>query len=161
MFDFGGLRIMVKVIKLEHNDVTKFSKEFDKRAKSGNVDKLFVRIADTAMENTIVEAEKRSLVYSGELKKAWRRNIEDTEKVNGSYSKTATNKAHNPRAEQAGYTPYYAKFIELGHKKVGWRKDTHAVPMLSGQAGAEENTLSKLPKIVDDEIKKFFGGLLD
>lgn len=152
---------MAKVIKLEHKDVTKFSKEFNKRVKPKSIDNLFISIADTAMENTIVEAEKRSLVYSGELKKAWRRDIEKTEKVNNAYSKTATNKAHNPRAEQAGYTPYYAKFIELGHKKVGWRKDTHAVPMLSGQAGAEEDTLSKLPKIVDDEIKKFFGGLFE
>ena len=150
---------MAKAIKLEHKDVTKFAKEFDKRAKSGNVDKLFVKIADIAMENTISVAEERSLYRSGELKKAWRRNIEDTEKVNGSYSKTATNKARNPRATQM--SQYYAKYIELGHKKVPWRNDTRAVPMLSGQAGAEENTLSKLPKIVDDEIKKFFGGLLD
>lgn len=148
---------MGNAVKFEYDDVKKFSKEFNKRNNSKRIDDLFVRIADTAMENTISVAEKRSLERSGELKKAWRRDIEKTEKINGSYSKTATNKARNPRAKQM--TQYYAKFIELGHKKVPWRNDTRAVPMLSGQAGAEEDTLDKLPKIVDDEIKNFFGGL--
>lgn len=150
---------MGKVIKFEYQDVKNFSKEFRKQTGKRNVDAMFRKICDVAMENTISVAEERSLVKTGELKSSWREDVKKTKKSGNLYSKMAINKAYNPRAKKAGMTPYYASFIEEGHEKVPWRKDTHAVPMLTGQSGAEENTRRKLQEIVDKEINKLFGGL--
>lgn len=147
---------MGKSVKFEYDDVKNFSKEFRKKTSKRSVDAMCRNICDIAMENTISEAENKTIVYSGELKDAWRRNIGKTKKTNGVYSKTAINKAYNQNAKNAGYTPYYALFIELGHKKVGWRKDTHGIHMLRD---AEENTLNKLQEIVDGEINELLGGI--
>lgn len=149
---------MGKVLELRYKDVENFAKGLNRKTKRGT-DRLFINVVDTAMENTIKIAEERSLKWSGELKESWRKNIEPTQKVGKKYSKKATNEAFNERAEEAGMEGHYASFIEEGHKKVPWRKNTFAVPMLSGVNGAEVDTERKLQQIADNEVKKFFGGL--
>lgn len=147
---------MGKVIQIEYKDVKNFSKELRKRSGKRNVDNMFRKIGNVALENTIDEAEKRTPVWTGELKSSWRKNVKSARKQKGEFVATATNKAYNEEAKEVGMNPYYASFVEEGHKKVPWRKRTHGVHML---AEAEEDTRRNMEKIVDKEIKELFGGL--
>ena len=149
---------MGKFIQFEYDDVKKFAKDLNKRAGVRNVDSTFRKICDVAMENTLDEAEKRTPVWTGELKSSWRKNVKSAKKQSGSFIATATNKAYNEEAKAVGMDPYYAEFVEEGHKKVPWRKRTHGVHML---AEAEEDTRRKMEKIITDEMKKLLGGLFD
>lgn len=152
---------MTKICELQYKDVKDFAKGLNRKTKRGT-DRLFINIVDTAMENTTTNAKQfvaqRTDRYSGELEDGWGKKavVEPTERKGKSYVKSVTNAAFNPRAEEAGKDGYYAEFVEEGHKKVPWRAGTHAIHALSD---AEEDTEHKLQQIVDDEVKKFFGGL--
>lgn len=145
---------MGEVVKFEYNDVTKFHKELGKRI--NDVDDTFERIVKRAMENTLREAEKETPVKTGELKSSWRRDVEKPKRDGKHFSQTATNNAFNEEAAAVNMEGYYASFVEEGHKPVPWRKNTHGIHML---AEAEIDTECKLPKIVDEEIRKLLGGL--
>lgn len=149
---------MVKLIQFEYKDVKDFSKTLNKRVGSQNVDQAFKNICDVVLENTLSEAEKRTPVWTGELKKSWRKNVKRTKKDGKTFSKIAINKAYNEEADAMGMDPYYAEFVEEGHKKVPWRKRTHGVHML---AEAEEDTRRKMEKMVENEMKKLLGGLFE
>lgn len=149
---------MGKLIQFEYKDVKDFSKEFKKRVGVRNVNSAFKNVCNNALENTLDEAEKRTPVQTGELKSSWRKNIKVARRRGESFSATAVNKAFNEEAKVAGMDPYYAEYVEEGHKKVPWRKRTHGVHML---AEAEEDTRRKLPEIIENEMKKLLGGLFE
>lgn len=149
---------MGKVLRFEYKELKDFKKEFSKRVGKRNVDGMFKTIANKALENTLSEAEKLTPVLTGELKTSWRKNVKSARKSKGDIVATAVNKAYNEEAKAAHMDPYYAEYVEEGHKKVPWRKRTHGVHML---AKAEIDTERKLQGIVNDEIKKLFGGLFD
>ena len=147
---------MGKLLEIKYDDVERFSCALKGRSKK--IDDVFINICDVAMENTLTEAEKRTPVRTGRLKKAWRNNVEGVGESGDKFSEKATNDAFNWQAALLFMDPHYAEFVEKGHKKVPWRKSTRGVHML---ANAEEDTQNKMEKFVDDEIKKFFGGLFD
>ena len=150
---------MGNILTLKYDEVVKFSKALDKRIK--NVDKAFENVVERGMENTLKEAEKDTPVRTGELKSSWRKDVEVTRQKGRLYIKEAENRAYNEEAaEYFGNDDmgYYAKYVEKGHAPVPWRKSTHGVHML---ANAEIDTERELQGIVDDEIKKLFGGLFD
>lgn len=153
---------MAKILKFEYKEVKEFRKEFRKRTGQRNVDKSLKNICNDALENTTSIAKelvtKRTKRYSGELEDGWgdKAVIQKARKTKGEFVASATNKAFNPRAKVAGKDPYYASFVEEGHAPVPWRASTHAIHALSD---AELDTERKLQKIVDNEVKKFFGGL--
>ena len=149
---------MGKILKIEYKELKDFKKEFSKRTSVRNVTNAFKTIANTALENTLSEAENLTPVKTGELKSSWRKNVKFARKTKGDVVATAVNKAYNEDAKAARMDPYYAEYVEEGHKKVPWRKRTHGVHML---AKAEVDTERKIQGIVDDEIKKLFGGLFD
>ena len=152
---------MGKVLELRYKDVENFAKGLNRKTKRGT-DRLFINVVDTAMENTTTNAKelvtRRTERYSGELEDGWgdKAVVERTKRKGKTYVKSVTNAAYNPRAEKEGQNPYYASFVEEGHKEVPWRNKTHAIHALSD---AEEDTVRKLQQIADDEVKKFFGGL--
>ena len=147
---------MGNVIKLEHKDVSDFSRKLNKVIKSKQVDEIFINSCKVAMDNTLSEAELRTPVVTGELYSSWRKDVERPERRGKSFSQTATNKAYNERAVAAGMEGHYASFVEEGHKPVPWRKHTFGVHML---ANAENDTDNLLEEIVDDEINKVLGGI--
>ena len=147
---------MAKILKFEYKEVKEFRKEFRKRTGQRNVDKSLKNICNDALENTLTVAEKNTPVQTGELKSSWRKDVKAARKSKGEFVASAINKAYNEDAKAARMDPYYAEYVEEGHKKVPWRKKTHGVHML---ANAELDTERKLQKIVDNEVKKFFGGL--
>ena len=149
---------MVKVFRFEYKQVDDFSKKFNKRAELRNVDGVFENVCNIALENTLTEAEKTTPVYTGELKTSWRKNVKLARKQSSEFVASATNKAFNEEAQAVGMDPYYAEFVEEGHKKVPWRKRTHGVHML---ANAEEDTRRKLDKMVEREIETLLGGLFN
>lgn len=146
---------MTKVCELRYKDVENFSKGLNRKTKK-STDALFKNICSTAMSNTLEEAEKLTPVWSGELKKSWRDDVEAPHKRGKTWVTTAVNEAFNERAAEVGMEGHYASYIEEGHKKVPWRKNTHGIHML---AKAEVDTERKLQQIADDEVRKFFGGL--
>lgn len=145
---------MGKIFDVEYDDVKKFNKEFGKRI--NNIDDMFERIVERAMENTLREAEEETPVKTGELKSSWRKEVEKVKRDANKFSQKATNSAFNEEAVAVNMEGYYASFVEEGHKPVPWRKNTHGIHML---AEAEVDTERKLPKIVDEEIRKLLGGL--
>lgn len=149
---------MAKFIEFECKELKDFSKDLNKRVGVRNVNNMFKNTCDVALENTISEAEKRTPVYTGELKSSWRKNVKVARRRGESFSATAVNKAYNEEAKAAGMDPYYAEYVEEGHKKVPWRKRTHGVHML---AEAEEDTRRKLQGIIENEMKKLLGGLFE
>ena len=149
---------MGKVLKIEYKELKDFKKEFRKRTSVRNVTNTFKTIANKALENTLSNAEDLTPVKTGELKSSWRKNVRSARKSKGDIVATAVNKAYNEEAKAAHMDPYYAEYVEEGHKKVPWRKRTHGVHML---AKAEVDTERKIQGIVNDEIKKLFGGLFD
>lgn len=149
---------MAKFIEFECKELKDFSKDLNKRVGVRNVNNMFKNTCDVALENTISEAEKRTPVLTGELKSSWRKNVKVARRRGESFSATAVNKAYNEEAKAAHMDPYYAEYVEEGHKKVPWRKRTHGVHML---AEAEEDTRRKLQGIVENEMKKLLGGLFE
>ena len=149
---------MGKVLKIEYKELKDFKKEFRKRTSVRNVTNTFKTIANKALENTLSNAEDLTPVKTGELKSSWRKNVRSARKSKGDIVATAVNKAYNEEAKAAHKDPYYAEYVEEGHKQVPWRKRTHGVHML---AKAEVDTERKIQGIVNDEIKKLFGGLFD
>lgn len=149
---------MSKVLEFEYKDVSGFHKKLAGIVKSKRVDDVFINSCKVAMENTLREAEKRTPVKTGELKTSWRKDVEKPERNGDSFSQTATNKAFNEEAAAIGMEGHYASFVEEGHKPVPWRQRTYGVHML---ADAEVDTEHKLQGIVENEIKKVFGGLFD
>ena len=149
---------MGKVLRFEYQEVKDFSKEFRKRTGTRNVDGVFKGIVNKALENTLSEAEGLTPVKTGELKSSWRKNVKSARKSKGEFVASAINKAYNEEAKAVRMDPYYAEYVEEGHKKVPWRKRTHGVHML---ANAEEDTRRKLPVMIENEIKALLGGLFD
>lgn len=149
---------MGNFVEVKYNDIKNLSNNLNSVIKSNVVDDIFKRVSLEAMFNTIEEAEKRTPVWSGELKKSWRDNVDAPDKQGNKWVTKAVNEAYNERAAAVGKDPYYAEFVEKGHKKVPWRKNTYGVHML---AEAEEDTLRKLPDIIENEMKKLLGGLFD
>ena len=149
---------MGKVFDVEYRDVKDFRRKLKTIVERKKTDKIFINSCEKAMENTLREAQEETPVLTGELKSRWRKDVEKPEKTKRGFSQSATNKAYNPEAADAGKDPYYASFVEKGHKPVPWRKYTHGVYML---AHAENDTKDKLEGIVDAEIKKLLGGLFD
>lgn len=156
MFDFGGLRIMGKLLEIKYNDVDNFSRQLNRVIKSKRIDDIFIESCKVAMDNTLSEAELRTPVATGELYSSWRRDVERPQRQGDTFSQTATNKAFNEEAAAVGMEGHYASFVEEGHKPVPWRKNTHGVHML---AQAENDTENLLEEIVDDEINKVLGGI--
>lgn len=149
---------MGKFVQFEYKEVKDFSKTLNNRVDGKKVEATFKNICDVALENTLSEAEKKTPVWSGELKTSWRKNVESAKKQGDLFTATATNKAFNEEAAAIGMEGHYASFVEEGHKKVPWRKRTHGVHML---AEAEEDTRRKLQGIVENEMKKLLGGLFE
>lgn len=165
---------MGNFIQFEYKDVKDFSKEFGKRIGKRNVDDMFKDIANNALENTLTAVERPkelggTPVQDGDLKRAWRKDVKSARKTKGEFVASAENKVKNKLAARFGMEQEYASWVEEGNKKpapyyedengkVHWISRPEGVHML---VNAEDDTLNKLPKIVDDEIKKFFGGLFD
>ena len=169
MFNLGGLRIMGKIFDVEYKDVSDFHKKLDKIIASKQVDDMFINSCEKAMDNTLDVAEELTPKKgTGNLKGHWRKNVEKPEKTNKGFSQTATNAARNHLAGMFGMEEEYASWVEVGNERpapyyedengVHWITRPEGVPML---AEAENDTENKLPKIVDDEIRKLLGGLFD
>ena len=164
---------MGKLLKFEYQDVKDFKKEFRKRTGKRNVDNMFKEIANKALENTLKEAEENTPKRGdGTLKAHWRKNVKSARKIKGEFVASATNKAYNKLAAEIMGKPerngYYASWVEVGNvNPAPYYEDENGVHWISRPEGvhmlakAENNTEGKLQSIVDDEIKKFFGGLFD
>lgn len=149
---------MGKIFDVEYKDVEVFHRDLKKIIDSNRVDDIFINSCEKAMDNTIYEAESRTPVKTGELISSWRKDIEKPKRDGKGFSQTAINKAFNEEAAAMNMEGHYASFVEEGHKKVPWRKNTYGVHML---AQAEQETDNVLEQIVDKEIKKLLGGLFD
>ena len=159
---------MGKVVKFEYGEVKEFRKNLRTQASARNVDTMFRKICDVAMENTIsaVETHPKHPEQDGDLKRGWRNDIKKARKSKNVYSKTATNKASNKLAKEFGLTEFYALYVEEGNKNPApYYEDERGVHWITRPEGvhmlrdAENDTLNKLQGIVDEEVKKLFGGL--